>query len=109
MAEMTLVMIAGRDPLVLEGSASHLTVWQCLGAINRWRADKTAISSSSSSMAGRSKWIARFTSGLETCFKTIPSKAASKERENVIVWAREYVKVKVRTVECADENDNQSR
>ena len=45
-------------------------------------------------------------SGLETCFKMIPSEAASKERENVIVWAREYVKVKVRIVECVDENDN---
>ena len=106
MAEKTLVIIAGRDPLVLEGSASHLTVWQCLGAINRWRADKTTISSSSSSMAGHSKWIVHFTSNLDTCFKTIPSEATSKERENALVWAREYVKVKVRIVECADENDN---
>ena len=106
MAEKTLVIIAGRDPLVLEGSASHLTVWQCLGTIIRWRADKIAISSSSSSMAGRSKWIACFTSDLDTCFKTIPSEAASNERENVLAWAREYVKVKVRIVECADEHDN---
>ena len=106
MAEKTLVIIAGQDPLVLEGSASHLTVWQCLGMIIRWQADKAAISSSSSSMAGCSKWIARFTSDLNTCFKTIPSEVASKERENVLVWAREYVKVKVRIVECADENDN---
>ena len=57
-------------------------------------------------MARCSKWIARFTSDLDTCFKTIPSEAASKERENALVWAREYVKVKVRIVECADENDN---
>ena len=45
-------------------------------------------------------------SGLDTCFKTIPSEAVSKERENVIIWVREYIKVKVRIVECADEIDN---
>ena len=57
-------------------------------------------------MARHSKWIVCFTSDLDTCFKMIPSKAVSKERENVLVWAWEYVKVKVRIVECADENDN---
>ena len=57
-------------------------------------------------MARHSKWIAHFMNGLDTCFKTIPSEAASKERENVLVWAWEYVKVKVRTVEYAIENDN---
>ena len=42
------------------------------------------------------KWLPRFKRELETCVKTIPSGDASEERENVLAWAADYVKVKVR-------------
>jgi hypothetical protein len=41
------------------------------------------------------KWLSRFKRDLETCVKTILSGHTSEKRENVLVWAADYVKVKV--------------